>query len=35
LVSMEERARWVGGSLRIESTPGEGTSVEAEIPLSY
>jgi two-component system CheB/CheR fusion protein len=35
LVSMEERARWAGGSLRIESTPGEGTSVEAEIPLSY
>jgi two-component system CheB/CheR fusion protein len=34
LVSMEERARWVGGTLRIESTPGEGTSVDAEVPLA-
>jgi signal transduction histidine kinase len=34
LVSMEERARWVGGTLRIESTPGEGTSVEAEVPVA-
>jgi two-component system CheB/CheR fusion protein len=33
LISMEERARWVGGSLQIDSTPGEGTSVEAEVPL--
>ena len=33
LVSMEERARSVGGTLRIESTPGEGTSVDAEVPV--
>jgi two-component system CheB/CheR fusion protein len=33
LVSMEERARSVGGILRIDSTPGEGTTVEVEVPL--
>jgi signal transduction histidine kinase len=32
LTSMEERARRVGGRLRIESTPGEGTRVRLEVP---
>jgi signal transduction histidine kinase len=31
LTSMEERARRIGGTLRIESTPGRGTSVTLEI----
>jgi signal transduction histidine kinase len=32
LVSMEERARLVGAIVTIESIPGEGTTVSAEIP---
>jgi PAS domain S-box-containing protein len=32
LVSMEERARLVGAIVTIESVPGEGTTVSAEIP---
>lgn len=32
LTSMEERARRLGGGLRIESAPGRGTSVRAEVP---
>ncbi|MFA5787757.1 MAG: ATP-binding protein, partial [Actinomycetota bacterium] len=34
LVGMRERAELLGGSLRIESRPGEGTKVAAEIPFS-
>jgi signal transduction histidine kinase len=32
LTSMEERARAVGGTLAIESTPGGGTTVRLEVP---
>lgn len=32
LVGMQERAQMAGGSLQIESNPGEGTTVVAEIP---
>ncbi len=31
LTSMEERARALGGTLRIDSTPGEGTRVRLEV----
>lgn len=34
LATMRERAESLGGQLVIHSTPGEGTRVEAEIPLS-
>jgi signal transduction histidine kinase len=34
LVSMEERARSVNGSLRVHSRRGGGTEVEARVPLS-
>jgi signal transduction histidine kinase len=33
LTSMRERANRVGGSIYIESVPGQGTSVRVEIPL--
>jgi PAS domain S-box-containing protein len=33
LVGMRERIEMIGGSLTIESTPGIGTTVRAEIPL--
>jgi PAS domain S-box-containing protein len=33
LLSMEERVRLAGGTLSVTSSPGDGTSVEAEIPL--
>jgi signal transduction histidine kinase len=32
LVSMRDRARALGGELRIVSTPGEGTSIEVVLP---
>ena len=32
LTSMEERAERIGGSISIESTPGEGTTVRLEVP---
>lgn len=35
LTVMRERARRHGGCLRVESSPGRGTSVEAEIPLNH
>ena len=34
LVGMRERVTLLGGTLRIDSTPGSGTTVRAEIPLS-
>jgi signal transduction histidine kinase len=34
LVGMRERVEMVGGSLTIESTPGKGTTVRAEIPFA-
>lgn len=33
LVGMRERARNAGGTLKIESTPGEGTRVSVELPI--
>ncbi len=33
LTSMEERARELGGTLRIDSSPGAGTTVELEVTL--
>jgi signal transduction histidine kinase len=33
LVSMRERAERLGGALRVESVPGQGTSVLAKLPL--
>ncbi len=33
LISMEERARLVGGTLELTSLPGEGTTVKVAIPL--
>ena len=34
LLGMEERVRRLGGSLRIDSKPGRGTMVAAELPLT-
>jgi signal transduction histidine kinase len=34
LVGMSERVTWAGGQLSICSQPGEGTKVQAEIPLN-
>jgi two-component system, chemotaxis family, CheB/CheR fusion protein len=34
LISMEERARLVGGSFRISSALNEGTTVQVQVPLS-
>jgi len=33
LISMEERVRLAGGTLTIDSKPGEGTRVQARVPL--
>ena len=33
LISMRERARLLGGELRVESSPGQGTLVEATLPV--
>jgi signal transduction histidine kinase len=33
LLSMRERATYVGGALKVKSAPGEGTTIRAEIPL--
>ncbi|HLX69228.1 MAG TPA: ATP-binding protein, partial [Verrucomicrobiae bacterium] len=32
LLGMRERVEMVGGSLRVESSPGQGTTIRAEIP---
>jgi signal transduction histidine kinase len=34
LLGMEERVRRLGGRLRIDSQPGRGTSIAAELPLT-
>ena len=34
MLGMEERVRRLGGTLRIESHPGRGTAVSAELPVS-
>ena len=31
---MEERLRQVGGTLRVTSQPGKGTTVVAEVPIA-
>jgi len=33
LVGMQERLRTVGGTLRVVSAPGDGTTIEATVPL--
>jgi signal transduction histidine kinase len=33
LIGMGERARLLGGELRIDSSPGHGTTVEVSAPL--
>jgi signal transduction histidine kinase len=33
LLGMRERVEMVGGAFRIESSPGKGTTVQAQIPL--
>ncbi len=33
LNSMEERIRFLGGSIRVESAPGSGTSIQVNIPV--
>ncbi|MCH7640220.1 MAG: dodecin domain-containing protein [Bacteroidetes bacterium] len=33
LISMRERARLLGGELRVESSPGKGTLVETTLPV--
>ncbi|HEV7890047.1 MAG TPA: chemotaxis protein CheB [Pyrinomonadaceae bacterium] len=35
LVGMRERASLVGGSIEVESTPGEGTAVFARVPVNF
>jgi len=32
---MQERAQMMGGTLEIESRPGEGTTIVAEIPYAH
>ncbi len=34
LLGMRERVEMVGGRLRIESAPGQGTTIHAEIPFT-
>jgi len=34
LLGMEERVRRLGGKLRIETSPGRGTAIVAELPLA-
>lgn len=34
IIGMRERAQFVGGTVRVTSSPGRGTRVEATIPLA-
>jgi len=34
LVGMQERVEMVGGTLTIESAPGQGTTIRAEVPFN-
>ena len=34
LLGLEDRAEALGGSLHVESVPGQGTSIRAELPLA-
>ena len=33
MLSMEERAHWLGGRFKVYSEPGKGTEIEASVPL--
>jgi len=33
ILGMEERVKRLGGTLRVESQPGKGTSVMADLPI--
>jgi signal transduction histidine kinase len=33
LVGMQERAALLGGTLQVQSAPGEGTTLRVELPL--
>jgi two-component system, NarL family, sensor kinase len=33
LIGASERARLLGGSLRVESAPGAGTTIEVRVPI--
>jgi signal transduction histidine kinase len=35
LLGMRERVQMVGGSFRVESSPGNGTTIEVEIPFAH
>jgi len=32
LAGMQERAQLIGGTLRVQSQPGKGTSISVEVP---
>src|SRR5262249_698326 len=34
LISMSERLRLVGGTIKVTSSPGQGTDIEAAVPLN-
>jgi two-component system, NarL family, sensor histidine kinase UhpB len=34
MVSMRQRAEELGGSLQVESAPGEGTTVRVDLPVA-
>ena len=34
LLGMRERVEMVGGSLRVESAPGQGTTIRAKVPFT-
>jgi signal transduction histidine kinase len=35
LINMEDRLEALGGTLRVESTPGVGTTLRATVPVSH